>query len=90
MIILFSQSTNVFKSLLSGKFIVGFGLISYSAYLLHQPMLAFARHSQINELSEFSLILICLMVFPFAYLIWKYIETPLEKRIECSSKKLYI
>jgi len=79
MIILFSQSTYFFKSLLSGKFIVGIGLISYSAYLLHQPMLAFARHSQINELSEFFLIIICLMVFPIAYLIWKYIETPFRK-----------
>jgi peptidoglycan/LPS O-acetylase OafA/YrhL len=88
MIILFSQSTNVFKSLLSGKFIVGIGLISYSAYLLHQPMLAFARHSQINELSEFSLILICLMVFPFAYLIWKYIETPFRKADRMQLKKI--
>lgn len=88
MIILFSQSTYFFKSLLSGKFIVGIGLISYSAYLLHQPMLAFARHSQINELSEFSLIIICLMVFPIAYLIWKYIETPFRKADRIQLKKI--
>ena len=79
LIILFSQSTYFFKSLLGGKFIVSIGLISYSAYLLHQPMLAFARHSQINPLSDLSLVIICLMVFPLAYLVWKYIETPFRK-----------
>ena len=46
----------VVHNLLSLKPIVGMGLISYSAYLWHQPLLAFARHRFLGETSDFLLI----------------------------------
>ena len=48
--------TLVYK-LLSLKFIVGIGLISYSAYLWHQPLLAFARHRLLGEFQTLFLLL---------------------------------
>ena len=40
--------------LLSLKYIVGIGLISYSAYLWHQPLLAFARHKVEGDIAAVS------------------------------------
>jgi len=45
--------------LLSLKYIVGIGLISYSAYLWHQPLLAFARHRLLGDVSHSILIVLC-------------------------------
>jgi peptidoglycan/LPS O-acetylase OafA/YrhL len=88
LIILFAQNTLYFKSILGSKPLVGIGLVSYSAYLLHQPMLAFARHSQVDPLTDTVLLIICLLVFPFAFLIWKYIETPFRIKGKIKLKNL--
>ena len=43
LIILFADKETYVKKILSIKFIVGIGLISYSLYMWHQPFLAFGR-----------------------------------------------
>jgi peptidoglycan/LPS O-acetylase OafA/YrhL len=65
----------------AGKFLggpgpVGIGLISYSAYLWHQPIFAFARHRSLAEPN--ALVYFCLFVVTFglAYLSWKFVERP--------------
>lgn len=83
-----SQETLVGK-LLGLKVFVSVGLISYSAYLWHQPIFAFARHKLITpdsvvmmSLSVFSLVL--------AFLSWRLIEKPFRSRLIVSGKSVLI
>ncbi len=74
------QKTFIHK-LLSVKFIVGIGLISYSAYLWHQPILAFARHAFWGiELDIFELILLIALSLALGWFSWRFIETPFRNR----------
>lgn len=62
LIILFADRDTFINKILSIKFVVSIGLISYSLYLWHQPLLAFGRIF-FNDLSTFKkLILIFLSV----------------------------
>ena len=60
--------------------LVGLGLISYSAYLWHQPILAFTRHRFVWPLSYEALVVVCTMSLVMAYLSWRYIEKPFRDK----------
>lgn len=70
-----------FNRWLSTRVLVGVGLISYSLYLWHWPILVFARYCLVRE--QFSaaqeLFLVVLML-ACALLSWKYIEQPFRNR----------
>lgn len=74
-----NQKTFVGK-LLGSKLLVGIGLISYSAYLWHQPLFAFARHESIDEPSKMLLTALAIVALLLAYLSWRFIETPFRKK----------
>ena len=76
--------------LLSIKIIVGIGLISYSAYLWHQPLLAFARHRLLGEVSESILIALCLISLVMAWFSWKFVEAPFRNRKTLTRKKVFL
>lgn len=65
---------------LGNKFFVGIGLVSYSAYLWHQPIFAFARYSNMVMLSNISLLLLSLTAFVLAYFSWRFIEIPFRNK----------
>ncbi len=67
------------------------GLVSYSLYLWHWPILAFVRYSGLIELTA-SVALICLTgAFVLAVLSWKFVETPFRKKqIFPSTKTIYL
>jgi peptidoglycan/LPS O-acetylase OafA/YrhL len=75
--------------LLSLKYIVGIGLISYSAYLWHQPLLAFARHRALGEVSDFILISLCLASLIMAGFSWRYVEGPFRNRKRFNRKVIF-
>lgn len=62
--------------LLGSRIFVGVGLISYSAYLWHYPLFAFARHRSIHppDINTFATLSILAVVL--AYLTWRFIERP--------------
>ena len=64
--------------ILSLKFIVGVGLISYSAYLWHQPLLAFTKHRLLGE-ADFILIIMCILSVIMAWFSWRFVENRLDK-----------
>jgi peptidoglycan/LPS O-acetylase OafA/YrhL len=75
-----SQSTRVGR-LLSWGVLVWIGGLSYSLYLWHWPMLAFARYSSVTPLSSPATVGIIVASFPMAWLSYRYIETPFRRPV---------
>ena len=75
--------------LLSLRFFVKIGLISYSAYLWHQPLLAFARHRLLGEVSELTLIALCLISLVLAWFSWKFVEAPFRNKKTFTRNKIF-
>jgi peptidoglycan/LPS O-acetylase OafA/YrhL len=88
LIIFGANQNNIVGKLLSGKVFVLVGLISYSAYLWHQPLLAFAKHRFV-ELSEQLLFVLVLFTFFLSYISWKFIETPFRNQKKFSRKFIF-
>lgn len=80
LIILFAHDGTITNHLLRVRVLVGIGLISYSAYLWHQPLLAFARHRSVVEPSIQLLSVLCVLTIPIAYLSWRFVEQPFRDR----------
>lgn len=76
LIVLFGGTQTFVARLLSTRVMVGIGLISYSAYLWHQPLLAFARVRTIHEPPLILMGALGLLSIGIAYLCWKYVERP--------------
>lgn len=79
LVILFARSGTLVARLLSIPSIVGIGLISYSAYLWHQPLFAFAR-IRLEEPSVLTMLLLTLCSLALAVFSWKVIEQPFRGR----------
>jgi peptidoglycan/LPS O-acetylase OafA/YrhL len=79
-IIYFASSATVVGRFLSLKPIVGVGLLSYSAYLWHQPLFAFARLYSVTEPSTTVLLLLAASSLGLAYVSWRYVEAPFRNR----------
>ncbi|MGI9325772.1 MAG: acyltransferase family protein, partial [Pseudomonadales bacterium] len=56
--------------------VVFVGLISYSLYLWHWPVLVFAKHYAIRELQTSEALLLVLLAFALAIASWRYVEQP--------------
>lgn len=79
LIILFAGPGTLTARLLSTRPMVGIGLISYSLYLWHQPVFAFARIRSIAEPSPVMMIILALASAGLAYLSWWFIEAPFRR-----------
>ena len=76
LILLFAIKGTLTQRLLESKILVGIGLISYSAYLWHWPILALTKYRLLGEMSQTTLILLIIAVFPIAYISWRFVEHP--------------
>jgi len=90
LLILCAVPKTFIHNLLSVKFIVGIGLISYSAYLWHQPLLAFARHRLSGEVPELLLIVLCLASLVMAWFSWRFIEKPFRYKSILGRKFIFV
>jgi peptidoglycan/LPS O-acetylase OafA/YrhL len=89
LLILYADKETLVAKLLSTKAFVSIGLISYSAYLWHQPLFAFTKIIYGVELdSKVTLILIIGTLF-LAILSWKYIETPFRDKKKVCSRTVF-
>lgn len=69
--------------------LVGIGLVSYSAYLWHQPLFAFARHGSLTEPNGSTFILLSAVSLLFAYLSWRFVESPARNRDSMSRRAVF-
>ena len=89
LLILYAEKKTIVARLLSTKVFVGVGLISYSAYLWHQPLFAFAR-IRIYQPSEIIFVLLSITSIVLAYVTWRYIETPFRGKNPLLNNKILI
>jgi len=79
-VLLFADGKTSAARLLSFPPLVGIGLISYSAYLWHQPLLAFARIHTVTKPGQPLIVAVLALTFCLAFLSWRYVEKPFRKR----------
>ena len=89
LLILCAVPKTFIHKLLSLKFIVGIGLFSYSAYLWHQPLLAFARHRLLGDVSDLILLALCIASLAMAWFSWRFVEKPFRSKGIFSRKFIF-
>lgn len=80
LVILFARDGSRVTRLLQFRPMVGLGLISYSVYLYHQPLLAFARVN-LPSVDQTKTIFLGLALFSviLGYLSWRFVEKPFRR-----------
>lgn len=76
LILIFSSPNTFCGRILGSKPFVLIGLLSYSAYLWHQPVFALYRLHLGEEPNMFSMLILCVVVLCLSYISWKLVETP--------------
>jgi len=90
LLILYGAKETYAAQILGSRAFVSIGLISYSAYLWHQPVLVYTRITIGNiELGLGLALLLILVTFILAYLSWRYVENPFRKREIFSPKSVF-
>jgi peptidoglycan/LPS O-acetylase OafA/YrhL len=89
LVILCAKPQTTIHKLLSLNFIIGVGLISYSTYLWHQPILAFARHAIEGELHNLIVIMLCISSLFFGWFSWRFIERPFRQKSYLQRKFIF-
>lgn len=90
LIIIFSSSETVVGRFLGIKPMVGIGLISYSAYLWHQPLFVFARYKKLSEPGVVLLLILSFSSLLLAYLSWRYVEKPFRDKELIGKSKIFV
>jgi peptidoglycan/LPS O-acetylase OafA/YrhL len=73
--------------LLALPWLVGLGLVSYSLYLWHWPLLVFSKYWASVPLTVWQRILLLTATGILAALSWKWVEQPFRKRVVCGSRR---
>ena len=86
LILVYARSTTLVAKILSFGPLVYMGLISYSLYLWHQPILAFSRLKGLQLDDEWLLLVLLGLTFLLAMATYKFIERPIKKSQFFASK----
>lgn len=76
LVILFAAPDTRAGRLLGVRPLVAIGLVSYSAYLWHQPLFAFARHRSLGEPATGAMLALAALTMLLAACTWRWIEVP--------------
>ena len=88
LLILFAVPGTLAQRMLAQPVFVGIGLISYSLYLWHQPLLAFAKYRSLGAPPPWVMLALCAASLPLAWATWRYVETPFRKGGQVSVRSL--
>ncbi len=89
LLVLFCEKNTFAARLLSTRPFVGIGLISYSAYLWHQPLFAFIKIRRLEPPGDELMLLTAALSILLAYLTWRYVEKPFRNRSNFSRSKIF-
>ena len=81
LIIIFCDSNTFVGKFLSQKILVGLGIISYSAYLWHQPIFAFYNVLSYQNTKSETYLLLIVLTLVLSFFSWKYIEIPFRNKL---------
>jgi peptidoglycan/LPS O-acetylase OafA/YrhL len=70
------EKTTLVGKALSWRPLVGVGLISYSLYLVHWPIIVFARYVFLRDLMGWEIVAVVVSSLVLAYFSWRLIESP--------------
>lgn len=90
LVLAFDSSDTLAGRILRFRALTWVGLISYSAYLWHQPVFALIRAANLNEVSAVTMTLAIVFIFGLSYMTWKYIENRYRKITITSNKQLLV
>ena len=88
LLLYFGSPATYVGRLLSGKLPVATGLMSYSLYLWHQPLLAFLRLPSLEPPSALLLVGVLCVSFILAFASWRLVELPWQDRKSISATTL--
>lgn len=80
LVLLFATAQTWVGRLLSLKPFVQIGLISYSAYLWHQPIFAITRNTVPDRLGTPTMVFLIALTFCLAFLSWRFVEVPFRTK----------
>ncbi|MBU3601786.1 acyltransferase [Polynucleobacter sp. AM-25C3] len=89
LILLFALPDTLVGKVLGSRLLVFIGLISYSAYLWHQPIFAFSRY-YFNSISGTLMVILVIITLLLSVITWRYIERPFRDRTQISRKTIFI
>jgi len=90
LILLFCSEQTIVGKLLGSHPVAGLGLISYSAYLWHQPLFAFVRNRSVYGTTQLMMASLCLLTLVLAYLTWRFVETPFRDRKLFTRRQIFV
>jgi peptidoglycan/LPS O-acetylase OafA/YrhL len=90
MVIRYSRADDIAGQLLSLKPLAFIGLISYSVYLWHQPILAFVRLSSAQAPRPLTLLAYSLLSLPLGYLSWRFVENVFQNKLKVPPRAFYL
>lgn len=79
-LILLYCRTGLAHRVLGSRFMVGIGLISYSAYLWHQPLFAFLRVASASRPPTWQFVALIPVALALAWVSWRFVERPFRSR----------
>jgi len=90
LVIACSSTENIAGRILSQKLIVGIGLISYSAYLWHQPIFAFFRLYYVTDPGKSVFLFGAFLSLVMAWFSWKFVEAPFREKFILDQKLVFV
>lgn len=89
LIILFASKNTLTGRFLSSRVFVGIGLVSYSAYLWHQPIFSLVRQRTFQEPSHIVFAGLIALTLTLSFLSWKLVEAPFRQKDTISKKTVF-
>ncbi|MEM7122532.1 MAG: acyltransferase family protein [Pseudomonadota bacterium] len=90
LVVAFTRPRTLVGRMLCWSPVVGIGLISYSAYLWHQPLFAFARIRLLDHVTPDVYLGLSVAALVLAYLSWRFVERPFRQRTVFSRRQIFV